>query len=103
MNTVVKHKTQGLQYLANSFAAFNGSGYGDMSTPEEYVQSYVDYNKWKNRKELVSLAEQYDEELYNLASHLIEKSHGAGRTASGKGMAKFNNFRNNLHNNISII
>lgn len=89
-----KPKTQGLEWLCLSFTAFNGSGYQDMSTPEAFVQSYIDYNAWKNRKDAVELAIEYKEELYNLACHLIESSSGAGREPSKKGLKKFNEFKN---------
>ena len=88
-----KPKTQGLEWLCHSFTAFNGTGYQNMDTPEEFVQSYIDYKLWKNKKEAVRLAEEYNEELYNLACHLIENSSGAGREPSKKGLIKFNTFK----------
>lgn len=94
MKQVIKNKTSGLQWLALSFASFNGSGYGDMSTPEEFVQSYTDYKSWKGDTEAVRLAEEYGEELYNMAHHIIHTSHGAGMTPSPKQLAKFNEYKN---------
>lgn len=93
-----KPKTTGLEWLCHSFTAFNGTGYQNMNTPEEFVQSYIDYKLWKNKKEAVRLAEEYNEELYNLACHLIENSSGAGREPSKKGLEKFNKFKNNTVN-----
>lgn len=88
-----KSKTKGLEWLLLSFAAFNGSGYGDMSTPESFVLSYITYNAWKKRQEAVELAKEHSEELYNLASHLIETSHGASVTPNEKNMRKYLEFK----------
>jgi hypothetical protein len=88
-----KSKTQGLEWLLLSFAAFNGSGYGDMSTPENFVLSYIAYNTWKNRQEAVRLATEYVEELYKLADHLIETSNGASHKPNEKQWNKFIKFK----------
>lgn len=87
------YKTKGMQWLYHSFTAFNGSGYGDMSTPENFVLSYIAYNTWKKRQHAVDLAIEYNEGLYNLAQHLIENSDGPGKTPSKKQWDKFVEFK----------
>jgi hypothetical protein len=82
-------KTTGLEWLCFSFNAFNGSGYANYDTPEEFVQSYIDYCGWKKRTEAVALATEYYQELYDLACHLIENSSGASVVPSEKQMRKF--------------
>lgn len=88
-----KPKTQGLEWLIYSFSAFNGTGYQDTSTPEAFVQSYIDYNKWKHRRDAVELAIEYKEDLLNLATKLIETSSGAGREPSERNLLRFNSFK----------
>ncbi len=82
-------KTTGLEWLQHSFSAFNGSGYANYDSPEEFVQSYINYCGWKKRTEAVSLAHQYNQVLYDLACHLIDHSSGASVEPSEKQMRKF--------------
>lgn len=81
-------KTEGYTWLEHSFTAFNGSGYGDRSSPEGFVDSYVDYKLWKKQSQAVELAKQYYQPLLMLAEHLIDNS-APGRTPSIKGYNKF--------------
>lgn len=91
-----KYKTEGLEWLEHSFTAFNGSGYADIESPEDFVDSYIDYNKWKKRFEAVKLATQYYAVLLNLAEHFIDVSEGASHVPSDKNLAKFQASRSNV-------
>ena len=85
--------TQGLTWLLHSMNAFNGSGYADKSTPESYVASYRAYNIWKKRSEAVKLVDEYLEESYELACHLVN-AREAGHTPNDKNYAKFKQYYN---------
>lgn len=91
-----KTKTRGLEWLLLSFASFNGSGYANTDTPEEYVDSYIYYNGWKHRQEAVELAREHYDVLFNEADRLINTSSGASREPSEKNMRKFQQYINTL-------
>lgn len=84
--------TTGLTWLEHSFNAFNGSGYANYDSPDDMIQSYIDYNMWKKRPEAAQLAKQYYAALLPLADHLITTSPGPGRLPSDKNWAKFQAF-----------
>lgn len=84
-----KTKTRGLEWLLLSFASFNGSGYANTDTPEEFVESYINYNGWKRRQEAVDLAKEHYDILISEADRLINTSKGASREPSEKQARKF--------------
>lgn len=86
-------KTSGLEWLQHSFTAFNGTEYGDRSSPRNFVNSYITYKQWKKKPEAVKLATEHYAVLIPLAEHLIENSEGAGKPSSSKGLEKFNNYK----------
>lgn len=75
-------KTEGIEWLHHSIMAFNGSGYADMSSPEAYLESYIYYNKAKNRKKAVALAQVFSTEILPEIANLLSKTNGAGREAN---------------------
>ena len=84
-----KTKTRGLEWLLLSFASFNGSGYANTDTPEEFVESYINYNGWKRRQEAVELAREHYDILFEEADRLINTSQGASREPNEKQARKF--------------
>lgn len=90
-----KYKTEGLTWLEHSIVAFNGSGYADRLSPESFINSYIDYNRWKKRPQGVSLGNQFYQSVLPLAEYLIETSAGPGKFTSQKRLDKFRDFRYN--------
>lgn len=86
-----KPKTSGALWLYHSMAAFNGSGYADKSSPEDYVNSYILYKAWKNKKDAVEIAKQYPIEAMTYAEGLMG-ANDAGRSPSDKNLTKFMKF-----------
>jgi len=64
-------KTEGYVWVEYSLIAFNGSGYADRTSAESFLESYIDYNKWKNRPNAVELAHQFYVPLLALAEQLL--------------------------------
>lgn len=81
-------KTLGLEWLYHSMTAFNGSGYAQKATPEEYVVSYSAYKKWKKDKYGVEMVQAYPEEAYQIASDMVH-ARPPGHIPSDKNMNKF--------------
>lgn len=86
-------KTDGVEWLYYSMSAFNGSGYADKATPENYVASYTAYKTWKKQKDAVELVEQNPDFAYELACKLVD-ARDAGHTPSQRNMARFRQFYN---------
>lgn len=87
-----KPKTTGLEWLQYSFTAFNGSGYANYDSPEEFVESYIAYKGWKNKQDAVKLAKENYGYLLTIADYLIANSDGAGILPSEKQMQKFQRY-----------
>lgn len=81
-------KTDGVEWLYHSMTAFNGSGYADKATPENYVASYTAYKKWKKQLDAIELVKQNPEVAYELACKLVF-ARDAGHTPSERNMARF--------------
>lgn len=95
-------KTEGLEWLYLSMAAFNGSGYADKLSCESYVESYRYYKLYKKDRKAVDLLDTYPEEALAMGEHLCCAKE-AGRTPSQKSWAKFEKFKNGVDksNNVS--
>lgn len=87
-------KTEGLEWLQHSVVAFNGSGYADRGGAEAFLDSYIDYNAWKNRPEAVRLAKNYYYAVLPLAEKLAPAIHETTHKPSLKNYKKFIEFRN---------
>lgn len=68
-------KTEGYTWLEFSFIAFNGSGYANRNSANDFVDSYINYKKWKNQNDAVKLATEYYKILLTLAQDLIDNSY----------------------------
>ena len=86
-------KTDGLEWLALSLASFNGSGYADMYSPEDFLESYIAYNLWRKRPQGVRMVQIFRDEALNMIRHLLRTTYGAGRIPSQQSLAKFQAFR----------
>ena len=86
-------KTEGLTWLEHSLNAFNGSGYRDDTSPEMFMDSYIDYKHWKKRTEAAQLAITYYHAVLPLAKHLIEQSDGASTSPNLKNWTKWQKFK----------
>ena len=84
-----KPKTEGLEWLIYSLMAFNGSGYADMNSPDDYLDSYIVYNEMKQRNKAVALAHVYRIELLPTIEEVLKRTQGASRQPSEKNMKKF--------------
>lgn len=89
-----KPKTQDLEWLVFSLQAFNGSGYADMNSPEDFLESYVAYKKMKNKPDAVMLAERHKQNVLPMIEQLLAKTHGASRKPAQKYLDKLQAFRN---------
>ena len=85
-------KTTGTEWLYLSMASFNGSGYADKSSPENYYKSYIMYKAWKKQPLGVGSAKLYKAEAMVFAETLCEANE-PGITPSKKNMEKFLAFK----------
>jgi len=83
-----KPKTEGLEWLVHSLMAFNGTGYADMDSPQDYLASYRAYKTNKKDKNAVSLSRIYELEVLPIITNLLEKTNGAGRVPLQKNLDK---------------
>lgn len=90
---IKKYKTSGLQWLELSIISFNGSGYADRNSGEEFIQSYIDYKNWKNKPDQARLAEQYYHAILPLAENLLEAIYPTSHKANEKNYHKFDLYR----------
>ena len=88
-----KPKTQDLEWLIYSLMAFNGSGYADMNSPEDFLDSYIAYKTIKHKTEAVMLAQRHREVVLPTLVDLLDHTLGASRQPSSKMMAKIELFR----------
>jgi|SRR3990167_279221 len=88
-----KPKTFGLEWLYLSMASFNGSGYADKATPENYVASYRAYKIWKKDKQAVQLIDENLDFAFQQATRLC-LARDAGHTPSAKNFSKFKTYYN---------
>lgn len=84
-------KTTGTEWLYLSMASFNGSGYADKSSPDNYLQSYVMYKAWKKQSHAVLTTKQYPVEALYYAEQLCQ-ANDAGHTPSDKARNSFQAF-----------
>lgn len=88
-----KAKTEGLEWLIFSLTAFNGSGYADMNSPEDFLDSYIAYKDMRRKSQAVVLAHRHRDEVLPMIADLLEHTYGAGRLPSEKSLAKFQAYR----------
>lgn len=74
--------------------SFNGSGYADMNSAEDYLESYITYKTMKHKPEAVTLAQRYRDVVLPTIQDLLDKTLGAGRQPSPKTMAKLQAMKN---------
>jgi len=91
-----KPKTKDLEWLIFSLMSFNGSGYADMNSAEDYFESYVAYKTIKQKPEAVFLANRYKEIVLPAIQELLDKTLGASRQPSEKILAEVNQLKNQL-------
>lgn len=84
-------KTEGLEWLSLSMSSFNGSGYADKATPENYVASYTAYKTWKRDRRALRLLADYPDVAYSLACRLV-LARDAGHTPSDERLATFRQY-----------
>ena len=88
-------KTTGLEWLYHSMTAFNGSGYADKSSAEDYYSSYICYKAWRKDEQAVKLVRQYQIEAMTIAEKMLQ-ANDAGRQPNQKSLDKFNNFKRSM-------
>lgn len=67
-----KPTTSGTEWLYLSMASFNGSGYADKATPENYIASYRAYKTWRKEPEAVRLVDSNYETAFEYATQLCQ-------------------------------
>lgn len=77
-------KTTGLEWLVHSLLAFNGSGYADMNSAEDFIDSYIAYKTVKKQSDAVLLANQYRLEVLPTITDLLATTYGASRQPNKK-------------------
>ena len=85
-------KTEGFTWLEHSINAFNGSGYRDDASAEDFIESYINYKKWKKQETAVQLAQTYYYAVLPLAEHLVNQSAGANTTPNPAQWIKWQTF-----------
>ena len=85
--------TSGSEWLFHSMSAFNGSGFADKTSPQNYVESYLFYNAWKKRPHAVELCKKFEVEALTFAEKLCE-ARPAGKFTSQKKLQEFEAFKN---------
>ena len=88
-----KPKTEGLEWLLHSLNSFNGSGYADMNSAQDYLDSYKAYKSMRNKPQAVRLADLYKLEALGMIEELLDRTYGAGRKPSEKSLERFNTYR----------
>ena len=83
-------KTEGLEWLFYSMSAFNGSGYANKDTAQDYYESYKMYKRWRKKLDAVRLAEVYEVEALTFSEKMLESVDVA--PPSDKNLAKYRLF-----------
>lgn len=84
----MKRKTSGKKWLEFSMVAFNGSGYADKSSVNNYIASYHAYKYMKRDKYALKMIEQNAKHLTKLAKMCIGLK-DAGRKPSKSRYERF--------------
>lgn len=88
-----KPQTNGLEWLYLSLASFNGSGYADKATPENYIASYLAYKQWK--KDSYAIQQVKDNIDFSLEqSERLCQARSAGHNPTSKNRLKFSQYYN---------
>lgn len=82
-------KTVGLEWLLHSLISFNGSGYADMNSAEDYLDSYMAYKDMRQESKAVALCQLYRIEVTPIIEKLLETTQGASHLPSEKNLKKF--------------
>jgi hypothetical protein len=86
-------KTQGLQWLEFSIIAFNGSGYADRESADHFLDSYIDYKKWKGKPDEAQLAVENYHTVLPLAEYLLDRVYATSHKPNAANYASFLNYR----------
>lgn len=89
-----KPKTEDLEWLTYSLMAFNGSGYADMSSAEDFLESYIAYKTMRKKPSAVTLAQRHRETVIPTLEELLARTYGASRKPSQKNLDKLQTFKN---------
>lgn len=98
-----KPKTEGLEWLIHSLNAFNGSGYADMNSPEDFLESYVAYKTMRNQPNAVRLAQLFKQEALGFLEDFLPKTYGASRKPAEKHLKRLQATRDQLNNQMKFI
>lgn len=98
-----KPKTAGLEWLIHSLTAFNGSGYADMYSAENFLESYVAYKTMRNKPNAVRLAQLYKQDVLRFLEDFLPKTYGASRKPAEKYLKRLQATRDSLNNQMKFI
>lgn len=99
---VKPRKTSGREWLYLSMAEFNGSGYADKFTPQDYVDSYTDYKAYRKHTYALEQLQLYPEEALWYAEKLVF-AREASHVPSKKNYDKFLAFRKQRNSQVRIV
>lgn len=86
-----EYKTDGIEWLSHSMAAYNGTGYADKTSAQTFLDGYLDYCGWKKRAKGIILIQEHPDEAMELAERLVE-ARPAGREPSRIQRNKFDKY-----------
>jgi hypothetical protein len=98
-----KPKTEGLEWLIHSLNAFNGSGYADMNSPEDFLESYVAYKVMRDKPEAVVLAQRFKQDALLFLDDFLQKTYGASRKPAEKHLKRLQATRDQLNSQMKFI
>lgn len=87
-----KPTTTGLEYAVHSLTSFNSFGYADMSSPDNYIDSYVLYKKWRGLTDQALFVDANRELLIDGVADILSKTSGAGQKPNSENLKKFKDF-----------
>lgn len=103
---MAKAKTQGFEWLYPSLMAFNGSGYADMSSSKDFLDSYIAYKSMrlnKANKQAINLASLYRMEALGALEDLLTHTYGASRKPAEAKLQKHQAYRDQIKEQTNLL
>jgi hypothetical protein len=87
-----KRKLKQYEWLEASLISFNGSGYADRRSAEQYMDSYLAYQQFKDRPYGMTMADRYWSSGLVVAQVMIDTSDGPSRRPSYYSLKAFSKY-----------
>lgn len=98
-----KPKTTGLEWLTHSLVAFNGTGYADMKSPEDYLESYIAYKSLRKKDDAVLLARRHQEDVKPMLEKLLATTLGASKVPPEKYLQRVQAQRKSMQDQVKLL